>query len=123
MVIDSNIIIYAAKPENKDLRFFLSDNFIICSQISILETLGYHLLLEDDKKYLEDFFEQIHAVKIDDPIIKLAIELKQRNKMSVSDAIIAATALYYNFPLVTNDEDDFKNIDELQIINPLKSET
>lgn len=118
MVIDSNIIIYAVKPENKNLRFFLSDNFIICSQISILETLGYHLLSEEDKKYLEDFFQDIYAVKIDEPIIKIATELKQKNKMSVSDSIIAATALYYNFPLVTNDEEDFKNIDELQIINP-----
>ncbi len=121
MVIDSNIIIYAAKPENKNLRFFLADNFIICSQVSILETLGYHLLLEEDRKYFEGFFQDITIAKIDDPIISLATELKQKIKTSVSDAIIAATALYYNFPIVTNDEDDFKKIEGLQIINPLKS--
>lgn len=40
--------------------------------------------------------------------------------MSLGDSIIAATALYYNFPLVTNNEDDFSNIPGLQIFNPLK---
>src|SRR5947208_1137538 len=63
MVIDSNIIIYATKPENEKLRFFISSNFIICSQISVIETLGYHLLNERDKTFLENFFHEVQMLK------------------------------------------------------------
>jgi predicted nucleic acid-binding protein len=38
--------------------------------------------------------------------------------MGLGDAIIAATALEYDLPLVTRNEDDFKHIAELKIINP-----
>jgi predicted nucleic acid-binding protein len=120
MIIDSNIIIYSVKPENNNLRFFLESNFIICSYISVLETLGYHLLQNDEKEFLEYFFQDVYVVRIEDGIMRIAIKLKQQQKMTVADAIIAATALYYNFPLVTNNEEDFKNIKGLQIVNPMK---
>ena len=40
--------------------------------------------------------------------------------IKLADSIIAATALARNFPLVTVNENDFKKIKELTIINPLK---
>jgi predicted nucleic acid-binding protein len=44
-------------------------------------------------------------------------------KISLPDAIIAATALHYNFELITNNESDFKGIAGLRIINPLRTIT
>lgn len=38
--------------------------------------------------------------------------------MSLADAIIAATALVYEVPLVTRNKDDFKHIDGLDLRNP-----
>jgi predicted nucleic acid-binding protein len=55
---------------------------------------------------------------LDEEIIQRAIQLRQRKSMKLGDAIIAATALEYGVPLVTRNEDDFKHIAGLQLINP-----
>lgn len=47
-----------------------------------------------------------------------AILLRQTRRMKLGDALIAATALLYDLPLVTRNVDDFKHIAGLQIINP-----
>jgi len=40
--------------------------------------------------------------------------------MSVGDAIIAATALFLQLPLVTANTTDFKHLKNLELINPIK---
>jgi hypothetical protein len=44
--------------------------------------------------------------------------LRQRRKIRLADAIIAATALVYALPLVTRNVDDYKHITALTLINP-----
>jgi len=39
----------------------------------------------------------------------------------LADAIIAATALLHNLPLVTRNEEDFKHVTSLRVVNPLAS--
>jgi hypothetical protein len=55
---------------------------------------------------------------LDDEVVERAIALRQEKKMGLADALIAATALEYDLPLVTRNRDDFKHIEGLQIINP-----
>jgi predicted nucleic acid-binding protein len=38
--------------------------------------------------------------------------------MGLADAIIAATALVHQLPLVTRNVDDFKHVAGLEIVNP-----
>lgn len=45
----------------------------------------------------------------------LAIAIKQRYKIKLPDAIIAATAIVFNIPLITADA-DFQSIEELNLI-------
>ena len=42
MLIDSNIIVYAAKPEYADLRRFIAEHAPTVSAISYVGVLGYH---------------------------------------------------------------------------------
>jgi predicted nucleic acid-binding protein len=51
MLIDSNIIIYAAKPEHADLRRFIAEHTPAVSAVSYVEVLGYHRLTERDRQY------------------------------------------------------------------------
>jgi predicted nucleic acid-binding protein len=53
-------------------------------------------------------------------IYQCAIALKQQQKMSLWDALIAATALEYKEPLVTRNTQDFQWISHLSVINPVK---
>lgn len=55
MLVDSNIIVYAAQPEHAALRRFMETHTPAVSVISYIEVLGYHRLNEDDRKSLEQF--------------------------------------------------------------------
>ena len=56
MLIDSNIIIYAAKPEYGALRRFIAEKEPAVSAISYVEVLGYHQLTEQERQHFEAFF-------------------------------------------------------------------
>ena len=49
MLIDSNIIIYAAKPEHDALRRFIAEHTPAVSAVSYVEVLGYHRLTEQER--------------------------------------------------------------------------
>ncbi len=55
MLIDSNIIIYAAKAEHADLRAFIAEHTPAVSAISYVEVLGYHRLTEEERQHLGVF--------------------------------------------------------------------
>ena len=52
-------------------------------------------------------------------IILKSITLKQQKKLSLGDAIIAATAISENLSLLTANTKDFKHIEELELIDPM----
>jgi len=121
MLLDSNIIIYAAEPDQAVLRQFIRDNSPAVSLVSYVETLGYHRLSIEDKQFLEEFFEASEILPITDDIADGAVRLRQKRRMSLGDSLIAATALQYNLILVTHNTDDFDWIEELTLLDPLVS--
>ncbi|MCK5720220.1 MAG: hypothetical protein KAH84_09775 [Thiomargarita sp.] len=52
MLLDSNAIIYAIKPEFVELRKLIAEHNPAVSAVSYVEVLGYHRLTISDK---EDF--------------------------------------------------------------------
>ena len=53
MILDSNLIIYAAKPEYPGLRRLIAARSPVISVVSKVEVLGYHRLGEDDRRQFE----------------------------------------------------------------------
>lgn len=121
-ILDSNLVIYATKEEYKFLRLLISDADSCVSIITKLESLGYHNLTATDRAYLEGVFNTTTLFAIDDIIIERAVLLRKAKKMSVGDAIIAATALLNGFDLYTNNIKDFIHISGLTVINPLDNQ-
>ena len=122
MLLDSNIIIYAAQPQNKDLRNFIAKNAPYISILSYLEVLGYHRLRKDDLQYFELFFQIAPLLPISEIVIQKAVDLRQQRKMSLGDAVIAGTALTHDLKLVTRNVADFQWIKDLELINPFEKE-
>lgn len=120
MVIDSNIIIYAAYPQNQYLRNFIAQNDCVISTISIIETLGYHKITQQETANLSLIISQATIIDLTRDIVDLSVKIRVPGKVSLPDAVIAATAIYHNIALATNNTNDFKNITGLKLINPLQ---
>lgn len=50
---------------------------------------------------------------------EIAIQLRQRQKLSLGDALIAATCLEQGYRLATANLTDFARIEELEVFNPM----
>jgi toxin FitB len=118
-LLDSNILIYAPQPAYTHIRHLLSAPNSCVSEITMLEVLGYHKLTYSEKYYYEVLFANIQIINIDRSIILKAVELRQANKMSIGDAIQAATAIINNYNFYTRNINDFDWISGLNIINPI----
>lgn len=119
MLLDSNIIIYALQPEYAYLQDFIAENAPFVSVISLLETLGFYRLTMLEKQGLELFFSKAIQLPLESQIVNHAVTLKQQRKMSLGDALIAATALEHGLTLVTRNTKDFDWIDGLTVFNPI----
>lgn len=84
MLIDSNIIIYAALPENQWLRDFISDHCPAVPAVAYVEVLGYHGLTEQDREYFEEFFAASEILPISSEVLERAVKLRQTRRMTVS---------------------------------------
>jgi predicted nucleic acid-binding protein len=120
MILDSNIIIYSAKPENSFLRQFIAENEPSVSAISYVEVLGHHKLSANEKANLEGFFASAPMIPISQAILDHAVKLRQSRKMSLGDSLVAGTALTYDLTLVTRNTEDFKWIPDLKLLNPFE---
>jgi predicted nucleic acid-binding protein len=122
MLIDSNIIIYAAKLEYAELREFIAEYAPVVSAISYVEDLGYHKLSEQEREYFEAFFTASTVLTISDNVLAQAVKLRQLKKMTLGDALVAGTALTHNLTLVTRNTKDFDWIDQLTLLNPFAAD-
>ncbi len=69
MLLDSNIIIYAAQPDHSDLRALIATEAPAVSAISVVEVLGYHRLSEAERKHFDEFFSVSKILAVSDFVI------------------------------------------------------
>jgi toxin FitB len=119
MILDSNLIIYSAKPEYPQLRDFIAAHSPSVSAVSVVEVLGFHRITPDDKRFFEQFFQAAQILPVNDTVVQQAVTLRQSKKMSLGDSLIAATTLAFKKQLLTNNMADFQGIPGMQLLNPL----
>jgi hypothetical protein len=122
ILVDSNIIIYAVSGKYPHLLDWFEENQPVASAISLVEVLGYYKLSKAEKSALEKLFEEFIVLYPSIEVFKIATELRQIKSFSVSDAIIAATALHHSLTLATHNTTDFEWIESLILIDPLTKE-
>ncbi len=120
MLCDSNILIYAADPDDTCCSPFAERDAAAIASVSRIEVLGFsgfENLSLDHQTRLHEMVASIVEMSLDEDVIRRAIGLRQQKKMCLADAVIAATALAHNIPLVARNVDDFKHVKGLKLIN------
>ena len=112
-VIDTNGIIYYIQGK-ECIKPYVSNYFIV-SVITEIESLSFSELTEEDEKLTKTFIRQSKKLYITDDIKDETIRLRRKYNIKTPDAIIAATAIVNDVPLITADK-GFKKIEELDLI-------
>lgn len=120
-LLDSNVIILASKEEI-DIELLLSayDEFHV-STITFMEVYGFEFANPDEEDLINDIFANLEITEVNVKIAKQAIIYRKNKikKIKLPDAIILATAKYIGAELITDDWDDFINIDNSIVIKKL----
>ncbi len=123
MLLDSNIIIYAAQPEHENLRTFIAQHAPLVSAVSVVEVLGYHKLTEEARSHFEEFFAAARVLAVSESVIASAVRLRQQRRVKLGDALIAGTALAHDLTLVTRNTEDFRWVPDLRLLDPFTPST
>ena len=118
-LIDTNVIIdnFGNKLPEKSKAFLYSIDLTV-SAVTKIEVLGWLNATKTQLQPLYDFMEIANILPINEAVVDKTMELRQMKKITLGDAIIAATALVYGLIVVTHHISDFRNIDNLQVIDP-----
>jgi predicted nucleic acid-binding protein len=118
-LIDSNTIIdFCNGKLPKKGRLFL---FGISPEISIItniELFSTRNIPMEEYNLLEKFVSISTIHNLDQNLVEKTIEIRQRNKIKLPDAVIAATAITYGLTLISRNNKDFESIKGLKFINP-----
>jgi predicted nucleic acid-binding protein len=110
---DTNFLIHVHEG-NPATEPFLDYNFAV-SYISEIELLGVFSINKIQQDAMKELLEDCIIIEMNQQIKELCIKLKQKYKIKIPDAIIAASSIVYGLPFITSDA-DFKQIKELNLI-------
>ena len=123
-LIDSNLFVYAASNDPKAVA--LLDEAVLLdwagySIISRLELFGYPDLRPGDEARLKELLACFSELGVTTEVVDRAIEIRrERRRIKIPDAIVAASALVMDAKLATRNTADFRGIKGLQVINPFE---
>lgn len=111
--VDTNVLIYLHEARPEVLPYI--DFAWCCSVITEMELLGMPNLSVNEKLKLKSLLSDCIIFPFSDDIKNITINIRQTKKIKLPDAIIAATAIHHNLPLLSADK-GFKNISGLTLI-------
>ena len=114
ILVDTNIVLYSIAGLKKIEPYINEYNFSV-SEITIIELLGVKEIDEFTLQKRKEFIDLCPIYPYNTHIREIVIRLKQKYILKIPDTIIAASALYYDIPLLTADK-EFKKIKELEAI-------
>ena len=101
-------------PEVRTALSKIIDDEINLSVINQIELLGFSMVEQD----LVDFVDCSNISPMDENIVQITIDVRRKYKIKLPDAVIAATAIFYSFAIVSSNLKDFRNISGLEVLSP-----
>jgi predicted nucleic acid-binding protein len=103
LLLDTNIVLSLLGGDTT-LSDFLFDKELYISFITEMELLSYKQITAKEQKAIKQFIKELLIIDINDAIKTKAITLRKTSNIKLPDAIIAASSLWLNIPLVTADK-------------------
>lgn len=122
-LIDTNAVIdyLGNKLSDKGMNFMngIIDGTPNVSIVTKIEVLGFNA---SDQHYeiLSNFINDVSVLDLTNNVVDATIEIRKKYKAKLPDAIIAATAIVNDLILISRNISDFKNIGNLEVIDPHK---
>lgn len=122
VLLDSNLVIYGAKAGDQVVGPYVSQQQSIhLSEITLVEVLGFAQLSDAEEAAIKTIVESCLLLSVNRDVVDTAIQLRRRRRMTLGDAVIAATAIVHKLTLATRNVDDFSWIEELRVADPYAS--
>jgi predicted nucleic acid-binding protein len=112
-ILDSNLLIFLSKNKiDREKLYSKYDNFFV-SVITYMEVYAFDFPNIIEREALDITFSSLEIIEINKEIADQSIIYRKNKtkKIKLPDAIILASAKYANADLLTDDWDDFQNID------------
>jgi predicted nucleic acid-binding protein len=100
ILIDTNIALYLLNGDQV-IAEILDRKNVYVSCISELELLGFPGITNEEHQRIEKFLKECIIVDLNESIKQETVRLKQRHRIKLPDAIIIATSVYMNIPLIS----------------------
>ncbi|MHB1179648.1 MAG: type II toxin-antitoxin system VapC family toxin [Daejeonella sp.] len=114
IVVDTSLIINLFNGV-EEVQPLITGRNLFVSVISEIEVLSFPRLTPAAKQLLKAFLSECYIVDIEPNIKELTIDIRSKNKIKLPDAVIAATAIYFDLPLFTMDK-GFNRINDLNTV-------
>ncbi len=114
IVVDTNPLIYLLNG-NEHVATHLENKECWVSVITELELYGKKDLKPNELIAIDSLVQELYIIDIIAPIKEIVKSLVQKYTLKLPDAIVAATAIYLDLPLLSADQ-GFSKVPELQLL-------
>lgn len=119
--LDTNVLIYhldGEKAVHRTLeRWLLGGDRLFISAITRLEVLAAPVLEQNEIMTIQALLEQFILIPVDARVADAAASIRRLYRIKLGDSIIAATAYLMNSVLLTRNTQDFKQVENLQLLD------
>ena len=114
ILVDTNIFLYLMNG-NDTIEEILQGKNIYVSFMTELELIGFKNINPKEEKQIHNLLSDCSIILMNDFIKVKYVDLRKKYHLKLADAVIAATAIVYNMPLITADK-QFRTVKELTLI-------
>ena len=116
--LDTNAFIYFFEGRSRITELVVQTLVIYFSPISEIELLSASHLTEAEIDQIKEFLSLCQRVELSSEIIEQTIAIRRQHQIKIPDAIIAASAISLNIPLVSADT-EFRKIADLVLVSDI----
>lgn len=120
-LLDTNVVVHyldkSLPLKSIDFLNQFIDEDCYVSVITQMEALGFNFKNSAEKNVTEVFIENSIILDLNSEVVQRTIAIRKSRKIDLPDAIIAATAIVYDFTLITQNMKDFEKIQKIKVIN------